>query len=741
MRILFSICLSICICFNLFADKTDSLLKVFNRTETDTLKANLLIELFKENIYTNPDKALRFAEQGLKISEEADFKKGLAKFLRYHNIYYQSKGDYQKCLDYSKRAKEIYESINDKNGIADSWIDLSLLYWYQSDYTNSTECLQKALKIKEEIGDKNGVSICLNNLGNIYGDQKNHIEALKYYKKSLKLFEELGDEKGVSDCLNNISVQFMDMNMYHNKKELHDSALFYVNKSLAIREKYGDKNGIAECIMSLGIIYSRKLEYDKALDYYKKSLSLFKELEDKARLAILYSNIGDLYYKTGRAQEAIESFGSGLIFAKELGNLYSIRALYKGIASSYARLGNFNEFARYDTLASKIQDSIFEYENRTKANEISAKYETEKKELQISMQGLELNKQKTVRNYLFGVVALVLLVVIAMIAAFRTKQKANRQLQILNAEIIGQKMEIEFKNEELNKHNEEIKAQRDEIELQKSIIEEKNREVMDSIHYAKRIQQAVLPTRDVIASSVAEFFIFFRPKDIVSGDFYWAAKRKNFLLIAAADCTGHGVPGAFMSMLGMSFLNEIVPREEITTSSQVLDELRKLVIESLQQKGVLGEQKDGMDMAFCALDVETLTLQYAGANNPLWIVASPHTSATLNASGTMIPNGAMIHEIKADKQPIAIFEKMTPFTNNIIQLQKGDSFYIFSDGYADQFGGTCGKKMLKKRFHDYLTEIKDLPMEQQRLLIEEFFDNWRGVHPQIDDVLVIGIRV
>jgi len=728
VRFIFSISLIFCICFHLVADKSDSLLNVFNRTQTDTVKANLLIELFKENIYSNPDKALRFAEQGLKISEEADFKKGVAKFLRYHNIYYQSKGDYQKCLDYSKRAKEIYESINDKNGIADSWIDLGLLYWYQSDYTNSTECMQKALKIKEGISDKNGVSICLNNLGNIYGDQKNYLEALKYYKKSLKLFEDLGDEKGISDCLNNISVQFMDM-----KK--NDSALVYATQALTIREKNEDQAGIAESIMSLGILYYKNNQYTKALEYYSKSLSLFEEMGDKNRLAVLYSNIGDLYYKTGHTQEAISALHKGLELAKELGSLYSMEKIYKGISSAYAKAGNFDRFSFYDSLYMKMQDSIFNYENRKKADEISAKYETEKKELQISMQGLELNKQKTVRNYLYGVVALVLLVVIAMIAAFRTKQKANRQLQILNAEIIGQKMEIEFKNDELNKHNEEICTQRDEIEQQKSIIEEKNREVMDSIHYAKRIQQAVLPTRDVIESSVAEFFIFFRPKDIVSGDFYWAARRKNHLLIAAADCTGHGVPGAFMSMLGMSFLNEIVPREDITTSSQVLDELRKLVIESLQQKGVLGEQKDGMDMAFCALDVDTLKLQYAGANNPL-MVASPHGMASA-------PHGAMIplREIKADKQPIAIFEKMTPFTNHVIQLQKGDSFYIFSDGYADQFGGSCGKKMLKKRFHDYLIQIKDLPMEQQQKLVEEYFDNWRGAHSQIDDVLVIGVRV
>ncbi|MBI5219977.1 MAG: tetratricopeptide repeat protein [Bacteroidia bacterium] len=743
----------------------DSLLKILNTTKNDTVKANILIDLFKETVYSNPEKARKFAKDGLEISQNADYKKGIAKFLRYHGILFQRQGSYNKAIDYTKEALAVYEKLSDKSGIADCWIDMGTAYWYQSNYIQSIECMQKSMKIKEEIGDKNGISICLINIGNIYGDQKNYLQALNYYQKSRIIFEELDDKKGVSDCMNNIGVIYMD----HLKN--NDSALYYIQRSLNIREELSDRNGIAECIMSLGIIYSNKKNNIKALKCYQQCLTLFEELGDKAKISVLYSNIGTLFYNQGKAKEAIEAYNKGLVLSKETGSIYTILVLYKGLSAAYAKICNFNAFRECDSLCTVFSDSIFSYENSKKVSEISAKYETEKKELQINLQATELNKQKTVRNYLFGVMALVLLLVVVMIIAYRTKQKANRQLQILNVEITGQKMEIEFKNdaltrqkyeiseknEELSQQNDEIRAQRDEIEHQKKIIEERSKEVMDSIHYAKRIQSAILPDKEIVDSYLSDYFILFRPKDIVSGDFYWIVKRKNYILLAAADCTGHGVPGAFMSMLGFSFLNEIIAKDEVTMSSHVLDQLREYVIHSLQQKGVMGEQKDGMDMSFCAWDINTNILQYAGANNPLYIIKKLQLTEKLQdavAVGSEMPQlpttnyqlptaaaDCQLLEVKPDKMPIAIYEKMSPFTNNVLHLEKGDSFYIFSDGYSDQLGGPNTKKMLKKRFKELLLEIQHLGMNEQRDFLFNTFEQWRGAHEQVDDVLVIGIRV
>lgn len=701
--------------------KVDSLLLILKNTKQDSVRANIYISLFKETIYSDLDKAIKFAEQGLALSEETGLEDKTAKFLRYLGIVQQNKGDYAKALEKFQKALEKYQKLNNKSGISDSYIDIGLIYWYQSNYVKSIESLQKSLKVKEEINDKNGISICLNNIGNIYGDQKNFTEALKYYERSLKIFEELKDQKGISDCLNNIGTCFLDL-------KNNDSALVYIKKSLIIRELLSDKNGIAESTMSLGIIYDKKNDNQKAENCYKKSLKIFEELGDIAKISILYSNIGSLLMKEGKSIEAINAYNSGLKIAKETNNLYTIKILYKSLASAYAKINDFNNFNRLDSLSELYQDSIFGYENKKQVSEVSAKFETEKKELQISLQSTELTKQKTVRNYLYGVMGLVLLIVFLMIIAYRTKQKANRQLQILNADINGKNIEIEFKNRELEQHNEEIRAQRDEIDYQKKLVEERNREVMDSIHYAKRIQTAILPSKELLDSFLSDYFVLFRPKDIVSGDFYWAAKRKDFVLLAAADCTGHGVPGAFMSMLGGSFLNEITSRTEITSTNNVLDELRAHVIESLQQKGVMGEQKDGMDMSFCAWNISTNILQFSGAYNPCWIVRTGKTEPELI-------------ELDPDKMPIAIYENMKPFQVQEIQLEKGDIFYIFSDGFHDQLGGSKIKKMLKKRFRELLLENCKLPMPEQRTALIDSFDKWRGSYEQIDDVLVIGVKV
>lgn len=313
-------------------------------------------------------------------------------------------------------------------------------------------------------------------------------------------------------------------------------------------------------------------------------------------------------------------------------------------------------------------------------------------------------------------------------------EKLEEQVLERTSEIVKQKNEIELQKhkveeayEELNQQNYEISAQRDEIEKQKYRIEYIYEELTDSIRYAERIQNAILPHKQYIKDKIkGEFFILFKPRDIVSGDFYWFTKRDNWLLIAVADCTGHGVPGAFMSMLGISFLNEIVSKEEVRSSSQVLDELRKYVIHSLQQKGVQGEQQDGMDIAFLALNTETNILEFSGANNPLYIIPA-------------VSNEILI--IKADTMPIGIYGDMQPFKNNTLQVNKGDRLYIFSDGFIDQFGGENRKKFLNKRFKESLLQIAHLPMLEQKENLNNIFESWKGKCEQIDDVTVLGIKI
>ena len=303
----------------------------------------------------------------------------------------------------------------------------------------------------------------------------------------------------------------------------------------------------------------------------------------------------------------------------------------------------------------------------------------------------------------------------------------KKQLGIIE----NQRNEIFEKNEELNQQKEEIQAQADNlleaneaISLQKSIIEKKHDQITDSINYASRIQTAVLPSDKFINEILPEHFVLFKPRDIVSGDFYWLHQEDKNIMVAVADCTGHGVPGAFMSMLGISFLNEIVSKLKIAKANLVLNELRNLIKTTLSQTGDDNESKDGMDIALCVIDTETNSLQYAGAYNPLYIIRNKE-----------------LIEIKASRNPIGIYLKEKPFENNELQLQKKDMLYMFSDGFVDQFGGEKSTKFKSKKFKDLLLSISDKQLIKQKQILNNAFEEWRGNIEQVDDVLVMGIRI
>jgi len=277
----------------------------------------------------------------------------------------------------------------------------------------------------------------------------------------------------------------------------------------------------------------------------------------------------------------------------------------------------------------------------------------------------------------------------------------------------------------VKERTEEVVKQKEEIEKQRDEIAEKNRSITDSIEYASRIQNAVLPSEEFARDILPEHFILFRPRDIVSGDFYWMTKKDNLLVLIAADCTGHGVPGAFMSMLGVSFLNEIVNRHEVTSASAILNSLRTDIKKTLGQEGKEGEAKDGMDLALCIVDPDKMKLQYAGAYNPFYLFR----------------NEKLI-EIKADRMPIGIYIKeKESFTNHEIDLQKGDVFYVFSDGFQDQFGGEDGSKFKTKKFKQLLLDIYQKPMSEQREILNKTIDQWRGKWEQVDDIIIMGVRV
>ena len=312
-------------------------------------------------------------------------------------------------------------------------------------------------------------------------------------------------------------------------------------------------------------------------------------------------------------------------------------------------------------------------------------------------------------------------------------EELERLVKERTYEIEQQKSDIEAKNAELEQQQEEIIAQRDEITKQRDIAEKQRdaiamqqEEIMDSIYYAKRIQAAILPPEKYYEEFLPDCFVYYRPRDIVSGDFYWIKKIEDEIVVVAADCTGHGVPGAFMSMLGSALLDETVLRSTNKLDpGKILDGLRTGIVNALHQTGKVEEAKDGMDMSLIMINPDKGTVQFGGAFNPLYILRDDD-----------------IIEIKGDRKPIGIFEEFeTPFKTHYIKPQKGDMFYLFSDGYASQFGGPLGKKFNYTRFKKLLLSIKDMNIKEQKKMLAKTFENWMGVkYDPIDDVIVIGVK-
>jgi serine phosphatase RsbU (regulator of sigma subunit) len=291
--------------------------------------------------------------------------------------------------------------------------------------------------------------------------------------------------------------------------------------------------------------------------------------------------------------------------------------------------------------------------------------------------------------------------------------------------------QIEQKNEELQTLNVTISHQNEEISTQLEVIAKKNKETTDSINYAEKIQSALLPSITLLSSIFPDNFVLYKPRDIISGDFYWFSEVNQHFVVVAADCTGHGVPGAFMSILGITLLNEIVNSRKIIQANEILNELRNQIISSLSQSGVKNQQKDGLDIALCIIDKATKSLQFAGAHNPLYIIRRNSTT-----------NSSELTEIKADRLPIGLHPKDDQlFKNNTVQLHPNDSIYLFSDGYSSQFGGEKMETFKLKRLREILLSIQEEPMKKQKEILETTLSSWKGKNDQVDDILIIGVRI
>ncbi|MES2397083.1 MAG: tetratricopeptide repeat protein [Bacteroidota bacterium] len=610
---------------------------------------------------------------------------------------YAKIGLYDSAMYVSENALQLAQQLNFKKGIAKCYNNIGIVYSIKGNYPQAIDNFLKALKINEALKNKNGIAVLLGNIGNIYKTQDDYPKALYYYFKALKMTEELGDKASMANNLANLGVVSKSQGDY-------PKALNYYFKSLKINEELGNKNGIADILVNLGIVYDYKGEREEALNYYFKALKMNEELGNKRGLAAALSNIGSLYSETGKFKEAEQYLKKAITIGNDIGALDYLRKSEEKLSELYDTTGRHKEALIHYKSAIALKDTIYSQENKKELVRKEMNYEFDKKEAATKA---ENDKQKAIAEeknrkqkiITWSVVGGLLLVVLFSGFIFRSLRITRKQKQI-----------IEIKNSE--------------TELQKKIIEEKNKDITDSIRYAKRIQEALMGEKVHVSAHLPEHFILFMPKDIVSGDFHWGAEKNEYWYFSAVDCTGHGVPGAVMSMLGISFLNDIVFSEGFLNPAEILNRLRDRVVKELRQTAEAGGSKDGMDISLCRLNLKTNELQWAGAYNPLNIVR----------------NG-QLEELKGDKQPIGYHPENRPFTNYEIQLKKGDSIYLYSDGYADQFGGPKGKKFKYKQLEDLLIANNHLPLKDQKEILKNRFTEWKGSLEQVDDVCVFGVRL
>lgn len=678
-------------------NKIDSLKKVLQTAHEDTVKIKVLGNI--ANTFLNQlewDSALYYCEKAIEIGEYANYPQEIFRILYWQGIAYYRKGVIEKALQSYLKALELAKKVNSRMQV-DILNDIGVLYKSQGDYLKAIEYFQRNLEFVEANKDSVLIGRTLNNMANVYFSYGVYTKAIEYYERATNIFMRLGK-------LNYVGYLYMNTGVAYKKINANDKALEYFRKSQEVFTKIGFKPGLAQVNGEMGTFYAEQGDYNRALRYVEEALNVYKSLGEKLLIAQALRQLGEIYQKAGSYGTALQYYKQSIALFKELNAKKELLDSYENMASVYSAIGNYKQAYEYYKIYSNLKDSVLSEDYLRQMQENEARYENEKKENEIKLQKAELakkdaeSKRKSIFLLAVGLIALMVMgFSIIIFKQYAEKKKAN----ILLAE-----------------QNEQIKKQRDQIFQQK-------KEITDSIHYASRIQRAVLPSPKVLEDYNIQYFILYKPRDIVSGDFYWINAKDNKIIVTAADCTGHGVPGAFMSMLGMALLNEITSKSEVTSAAQILDELRTLVIKSLHQSGSVEETKDGMDMALCVFDSDLKRVQFAGAFNPLYLV-----------------RGNELIEGPADRMPVGFHDKQTTnFTNTEIPLQPGDTLYIFSDGYVDQFGGENGKKFMAKRFKQLLIDIHDKAMEEQKQILDVTITEWRGELDQVDDILVIGMRV
>lgn len=609
-----------------------------------------------------------------------------------------SSSEFKEAIKYANEALDLSSELNSIKGKVNAYNSLADAYWFHSDYNKAQEYYFKAYRINDSIHDQKAIAFSLYNIGWILCIQQHNYKSDPYLYQSLQIYRSLKDTIGLLKIYNALASYYVDRyGNEKNKKPYFDSAIAYFNKGIECAKSAHYFNDLGRIYGNLGDLFYQQKDFNTATFYNTKSYEIHQKINDSTGMMICLLNMGLCEIEINQAETAIQKFNlvHGYNQRRDIKDMEVLTL--KALAESNYRLGKYKEgyvyFQKYSDLKEKIDKEAYS----TNISNMQSSYSLEKSEANNEKlkQTNEIQELKNKKNSYFIFGLLVLALVVITVAALLFRQ--NKQKQLTNIQ----------------------------LKEQNHIIAEKKQEIDHSIQYAKGIQQAILPDVDELTHQFPESFVYYKPKDVISGDFYWFGEFEDAFYCIAADCTGHGVPGALMSIIGMDKIVQAIFEKRISNPPSILSFLNKQIKKVLKQHSDASKQMDGMDIALLKFNKALTEVEFSGANRPL----------------LLIRNNLPI-EYKADKMAIAGFtHDNQEFSLTKIELKKNDSLFIFTDGYADQFGGNSGKKFMSKNLKELLISISGLAAHEQKQKLEFAFNDWKHTYEQVDDVLIIGIKI
>jgi serine phosphatase RsbU (regulator of sigma subunit)/Tfp pilus assembly protein PilF len=699
----------------------DSLLTNLRFAQDSASKIELYFQIanYYFNVERNSVETEKFLLEAKKLAEDQSNILLIVKASNELGVFYRNHSRYSESLVFHKEALRLASQLEEKKWIARTLNNIGVVYRRLDDHSKAAEFHLRALKIAEEIRDTFSISVSENSLGNIYSLNGRYDQALLYFNKALQLSKAQKNPIGQAINYNNIGEVYEFSGDYDKAKE------FY-SKSLEINKQVKSEKGIAICINALGKILLYTGYPKTAYKYFSEASIIDKKIGDKKFIADSYINLGRALVVLKRYDEAKQCLYQGIKIAQEIKSKVHFQLANEELSKIYANLNDFKASLTYFKNSTLYKDSVLNEKNARHLATIQTIYETEKKEKenQILRQKQELSdKENKRKNYfiyslILGLFLSMVLIIVVYLALL-TKRRANRLLS-------EQKDEIESQSLKIEQQRKNIEVKNRNLEEAYQIIENYIGKITDSIRYAEQIQKSILPDMDRLELIFRETFTFYKPKDIVSGDFYWYTVRGDMIYIALADCTGHGVPGAFMSIIGTDLLNQIVIQQACEEPDKILSFLNKELREKLRKGKEELILKDSMDVALCIINKNTREIRYSGALIPLFILSDGEVT-----------------EIKPNYTSLGTSHSLfnREFRVHTFILKPNSWIYLTTDGYIDQFGGENHKKFMRTRFVEFLVKINHLPARVQQEEIEKQFDSWMGENEQLDDVLVWGINI